>query len=61
MAAKNGIIWPRAETFTLTLSSQNHLCNSNSWPKVQKSGITWPGILFVLYDLVDKVYGLPTS
>ncbi len=35
------------QTFTLTLSSQDRLYNSISWPKVQKSGITWPGVLFV--------------
>ena len=46
MAAKNGITWPITQTFTLTLSSQNRLCNSISWPKGQKSSISWPEVLF---------------
>ncbi len=35
------------QTFTLTLSSQERLCNSISWPEVQKSGISWPRVLLV--------------
>src|SRR2546423_15166655 len=58
MAAKNGITWPISRSIQAQLLSG---LNSNSWPKVQKSGISWPKVQILQIDYIGLWSDLSVS